>query len=309
MSDVNKYRILITGGAGFIGSHVVDSYIAAGHEVAIIDSFSTGVRKNINPKAVVFEGDIRNKSFVLSTISNFSPEVINHHAAQISVEKSIANPFLDNEINIVGTLNLLNASRDNKTLKKFIFASSGGAVYGEQEGISDETTSPNPISPYGISKLACEKYLAVYSRQFGFQAQILRYSNVFGPRQNLSGEAGIITVFIDQIQKGIRPVIYGDGTNTRDFIFVEDVAQANLAALTGNQSGIWNVSSNTETSINQVFDSIVNILKSGVTEKTYATSKEGDVRKSRLDNAKAFTELGWRPQVSFISGIKEILHN
>lgn len=300
-------KILVTGGAGFIGSHIVNAYILAGHVVAILDNFSTGIRKNMNPKAIVFEGDVRDQTFISSTVSEFCPEVINHQAAQIAVKKSIANPFLDNEVNVVGTLNLLNSLKNSNNIKRFILASSGGAVYGEQDDVSDETTSPNPISPYGISKLACEKYLAVYSRQLGFQAQTLRYSNVFGPRQSLLGEAGVITIFIDQIQKGINPVIYGDGNNTRDFVFVEDVASANLAALASDRRGIWNVSSNTETSINQVFDSIISILGSGKIEKTYAAPREGDVKRSRLDNSKATHDFGWKPQVSFKEGLEKIV--
>lgn len=309
MNTANKHRVLVTGGAGFIGSHVVDLYIAAGHEVAIIDNFSTGIHENVNPKASIFEGDIRNQNFVWSTISKFSPEIINHHAAQISVDKSLANPLLDNEVNVIGTLNLLNSLRGKNNLRKFILASSGGAVYGEQNGVSNETTLPNPISPYGVSKLACEKYLSVYARQFGFQAQILRYSNVFGPRQNLLGEAGVITIFIDQIRKGINPVIFGDGNNTRDFVYIEDVAEANLAALKSDQEGVWNVSSNTETSINQVFDSITSILGSVEIKKTYASQKEGDVKRSRLDNSKARHELDWTPHVSFMEGLRKTINS
>lgn len=295
-------KILVTGGAGFIGSHVVDAYILAGHDVAIIDNFSTGLRKNVHPKATLFEGDIRNKDFVTSLMKQFSPEIINHHAAQICVGKSVSNPFFDNEVNVIGTLNLLSSLRGSDYLKKFIFASSGGAVYGEQNNVSNESTCPNSISPYGISKLSCEKYILVYSRLFGFQTQILRYANVFGPRQSLLGEAGVITIFIDQINKGIQPIIYGDGKNTRDFVFVEDVARANLATLKNNCEGIWNVSSNIEISINQVFDSIVNILGSKI-KKTYGSPRDGDVKRSCLDNFKAARDLTWEPRVSFMDGL------
>jgi UDP-glucose 4-epimerase len=298
-------KILVTGGSGFIGSHVVDAYILAGHEVAIVDNVPTGFQENVNPKATLFEGDIRNKEFIASIIQKFSPEIINHHAAQISVEKSVSDPFLDNEVNVIGTLNLLSALENNDYVKKFIFASSGGAVYGAQDHPSNEATCPSPISPYGISKLACEKYISVYSQLFGFKAQILRYSNVFGPRQSVLGEAGVITIFIDQMSKGTQPIIYGDGTNTRDFVFVDDVVRANLAALQSDREGVWNISSNTETSINEVFDSIAKILGSKV-KKTYAPARDGDVKRSCLNNSKAAAELKWKPQVSFMDGLEKM---
>lgn len=236
--------------------------------------------------------------------SRFTPEIVNHHAAQISVEMSVKDPLLDNKINVEGTLNLLEISEQK--ILKFIFASSGGAVYGDQQGVCDEETCPNPISPYGFSKLACEKYLNFYSKQYQPVIQILRYSNVYGERQNALGEAGVIAKFLHQFQNGVQPTINGDGTNTRDFVFVEDVISANLLALNTNKEGIWNISSNTETSINDLFDQMSALTNSRLL-KTYGPARNGEVRTSKLDNAKAMDELGWTPKFDLYSGLNTML--
>ncbi len=299
-----KYKILVTGGAGFIGSHIVDAYIEAGHHVAVVDDFSTGFHRNLNPQATIFEGNIQDKWFIREVFNHFVPNIVNHHAAQISVEKSVENPLLDNKINVEGTLNLLEASKQK--IQKFIFASSGGAVYGNQSGASDEETCPNPISPYGISKLACEQYLNFYSEQYSLKIQILRYSNVYGDRQNALGEAGVITKFFHQFQNGVQPIIYGDGNNTRDFVFVRDVASANLLALHNDKEGVWNISSNTETSVNDLYDQI-SILVNTRLPKTHGPARSSEVKSSKLDNTKAINELGWTPKFNLHSGLKTLL--
>lgn len=296
-----KYKILVTGGAGFIGSHVVDAYIEAGHHVAVVDDFSTGFRRNLNPQASIFEGNIQDKGFIKEVFNHFAPNIVNHHAAQISVEKSVEDPLLDSKINIEGTLNLLEASKQK--IQKFIFASSGGAVYGNQSGASNEETCPNPISPYGISKLACEQYLNFYSKQYPLKIQILRYSNVYGDRQNALGEAGVITKFFHQFQNGVQPMIYGDGNNTRDFVFVGDVASANLLALHNDKEGVWNISSNTETSVNDLYDQI-SVLVNARSPKIHGSARNGEVRNSKLDNTKVIDELGWTPKFDLYSGLK-----
>ena len=233
-------RILLTGGAGFIGSWVCDYLIREGHEIMIVDNLSTGLVSNVPENAEFFECDIRNKEALQKLFSEFKPDYVDHHAAQINVRASVDDPSYDAEVNILGTLNLLELSRMHD-VKKFIFASSGGAIYGEPESLpADENTQPAPISPYGISKYSIEKYLYYYSRIYGLDYVCLRYANVYGPRQNPEGEAGVISIFCTKILNDEPCLIYGDGTQTRDYVFVTDVADANLKAING-PAGIYNI--------------------------------------------------------------------
>ncbi|MBI5325183.1 MAG: NAD-dependent epimerase/dehydratase family protein [Ignavibacteriae bacterium] len=232
-------KILVTGGAGFIASHITDAYINAGHDVFIIDNFSSGRKENVNHKATLIEMDINDEKVdELFKIEKF--DIINHHAAQMDVRFSVDNPRFDATTNILGSLNLYESAK-KYGVKKVIFASTGGAVYGEQDYFpADENHPTSPCSPYGIAKLANEKYLFYYKQIFGMEHVIFRYVNVYGPRQNPHGEAGVVAIFINKMLSGNQPVINGDGLNTRDYVFVEDVVKANLLALKSNVSGIYN---------------------------------------------------------------------
>ncbi len=228
-------KILVTGGAGFIASHIADAFIEEGHSVHILDNLSSGFEKNINPKASFIKADIRDKS--LSKIFEKEKfDVINHHAAQMDVRRSVADPAFDAEINILGTINLLQNAVKYK-VSKFMFASTGGAIYGEQEYFpADEKHPTAPLSPYGISKLSVEKYLFFYKAQYDLNYSILRYANIYGPRQNPHGEAGVVAIFSKKLLNGEQPVINGEGKQTRDYTFVKDVVKANLLAL--NDTGL-----------------------------------------------------------------------
>jgi len=295
-------KILVTGGAGFIGSHVAEAYVRAGHQVAVFDNFSSG-REEYVPKGVqLFEGDITNLARVEAVLQEFQPEVLNHHAAHIQVGFSVQNPQFDAQNNILGLLNLLETARKQGTVKKVIMASTGGAMYGDQPVPFVETMEPQPLSPYGISKRSGELYLHFYFIQYGISSVVLRYSNVYGPRQNPQGESGVIAIFMEKLLKGEQPVINGTGENTRDYVYVEDVAQANVAALEYNQQGIFNIGTKVETSTLEVVRKVYSALKiSG--EAQHGPARPGEQQRSVLDASLAQQELGWSPQVSLDEGI------
>lgn len=293
-------RILVTGGAGFIASHIVDAYINEGHDVSIIDNLSTGRKENINPNARFYYADIRND--LSSLIKEIKPEIINHHAAQIDVRASVENPAFDAEANIIGTLNIIEAGMKNG-LKKFIFASSGGAIYGEQDYFpADELHPIRPVSPYGISKLAAEKYLYYYKYNFGLDYIALRYSNVYGPRQNHLGEAGVVAIFTHKLIRGDHPVINGDGEQTRDYIYVTDVVKANMKALEVNISGEFNVATEIETSVNELFERLVKASGRSV-KAIHGPAKKGEQRRSCLTYKKAKDILDWEPNFHLSEGL------
>jgi UDP-glucose 4-epimerase len=236
-------RILVTGGAGFICSHVADGYIAGGHDVAIIDDLSRGSRDNLNPKARFYLGDVRDAEFVNSVFETEQPQVVNHHAAQMDVRRGVREPLFDASVNILGSLNILQAAVAHGC-KRVIYISTGGAAYGEPQRLPVLEDDPiNPITPYGISKHTVEHYLFTYRFLYGLNYVVLRYGNVYGPRQSSHGEAGVIAIFCEQMLAGIQPVIYGDGSKTRDYIFVEDVVRANLAAIERGDGEIFNIAS------------------------------------------------------------------
>src|SRR5690349_7295674 len=252
-------RIVVSGGAGFIGSHIVDSYIAEGHEVFVLDNLSSGQKANLHPKAKLYSVDILDPN-VPGMIGEIRPDVLNHHAAQMDVRRSVADPVFDARINVLGFLNLLEAGR-TAGLKKVIFASSGGAMYGEQEKFPAPEDHPTrPASPYGVSKLTGENYLSYYRTTFGIPYVALRYANVYGPRQNFKGEAGVIAIFIDQLLSGQTPVINGDGKQTRDFVYAGDVADANLLALETPFVGGINIGTGIETDLNALYDKLAGQL-------------------------------------------------
>lgn len=294
-------NILVTGGAGFIGSNITDAYIAAGHRVVVIDNLSSGFKENVHAKATLVEMDIRDTK-VLDVLRSEKIEVINHHAAQIDVRSSVADPLNDLSINVMGTINLLEAGCEHG-ISRFIFASSGGAVYGEQEYFpADEKHPTAPCSPYGITKLTVEKYLHYYSFVKGLNYTALRYTNVYGPRQSPHGEAGVVAIFSDKLLAGDNPIINGDGLQTRDFVFVADVVKANVASLEMKASHTLNVCTGIETNVNQIF-TILNRAAGSVAEERHAPAKPGEQLRSVCTFEKIRTEFGWTPSVSIEEGL------
>jgi UDP-glucose 4-epimerase len=297
-------RILVTGGAGFIGSHTVDALVAAGaHEVSVLDGLSSGKREQVNPAARFYEADLRNAEAILPIIEREKPEVIYHLAAQMDVRRSVADPAFDAGINLVGFLNLMEAARGNG-LKRVVFASTGGAIYGEQEQFPCDEEHPRlPVSPYGVAKLATEAYLFFYKVQYGIDYVALRYANVYGPRQDPHGEAGVVAIFCGRMLEGKPSTIFGDGEQTRDYIFVGDVARANVAALGAKASGAFNIGTGVETSVNQLYQALASAA--GVkTPPSYAPARPGEQRRSVISPARAGQVLGWRPEVTLDDGLE-----
>jgi len=296
-------NILVTGGAGFIGSHVVDAYIENHHNVVVIDDMSRGRKEFINPKATFHQISISD-SRLANIIQKERIEVINHHAAQISVSDSVKNPVKDAESNIIGTLQLLQSAVECG-VNKFIFASTGGAIYGEQDYFPAREDHPQkPTSPYGLSKLSVEGYLRFYKEQYGLKTIIFRYGNVFGPRQNPSGEAGVVAIFYNRLLKAQAPIINGDGEQTRDYIFVRDVVNANLLALKLNSSDTFNVGTGKETSVNELTNLILEVAESNIEVKG-SKKNNFEQRRSCLDYKKLNGSLNWFPEVSLKEGLSE----
>ena len=296
-------NILVTGGAGFIGSHIVDAYINNDHNVVIIDDMSRGRKEFINPKATFHQISISDPRLA-NIIQKESIEVINHHAAQISVSDSVKNPVKDAESNIIGTLQLLQNAVECG-IDKFIFASTGGAIYGEQDYFPAREDHPQkPTSPYGLSKLSVEGYLKFYKEQYGLKSIIFRYGNVFGPRQNPNGEAGVVAIFNNRLLKGQAPIINGDGEQTRDYIFVRDVVNANLLALKLNGSDTFNVGTGQETSVNELTHLILEVAESNIDVQT-SKKNNFEQRRSCLDYKKLKGSLNWSPKVSLKEGLSE----
>ena len=266
---------MVTGGAGFIGSHLVDAFIDRGWRVSVIDNLSTGDRRNLNARAEFHQADIREADLV----AMLRPDVICHHAAQMDVRRSVSDPVFDADVNVVGSLRLLQAAVD-AAVKRFIFASSGGALYGEPLSVPQSEDHPaNPLSPYGCAKLAVEHYLHYFRVVHGLSSVALRYANVYGPRQNAQGEAGVVAIFIDRMKRGEKVTINGDGEQTRDFVYVSDVVAANMAAAEGEWQGSFNVGTGVETSINQLATLLG--LRAG-----HGPAKAGEQRRSVLDGSK-----------------------
>jgi UDP-glucose 4-epimerase len=294
-------KIAVTGGAGFIGSNIVDAYIAAGHEVVVFDNFSTGKPQHLNPKARLYTVDINHNS-VHEIFARERFDVLNHHAAQISVRASVENPMDDAATNIIGSINLYEAARKSG-VKKIIFASSGGAVYGEQRAFpATEHHSKRPCSPYGVSKLANEKYITCYHAMYGIEYVILRYTNVYGPRQNPHGEAGVVAIFIEKMLRGEQPIINGSGTQTRDYVYIDDVVQANLDALQSETKGVFNVCTATEHSVNTLFHLIKGYTQSSCRE-LHAPPKLGEQMRSVCSYERIKSVTGWTPKVSLENGL------
>ncbi len=294
-------KILVTGGAGFIASHVTDAFVKEGHEVFVLDNLSTGFEKNVNPKATLIKADIGDEK--LSELFDKEKfDVVNHHAAQMDVRRSVKDPAFDATTNILGTINLLqNCVRTG--VKKFMFASTGGAVYGEQDYFpADEKHPTSPLSPYGISKLSVEKYLFFYKAQYNLDYTILRYANIYGPRQNPFGEAGVIAIFTTRLLKGDQPIINGSGEQTRDYVFVGDVVKANVLGLTDEGSNIYNVGTGKETNVNQLFNKLNSIVGKGQVEK-HGPAAPGEQMRSVITSDKLFNKFGWRPSTDIEAGL------
>ena len=298
-------KILITGGAGFIASHVADAYLEIGHEVVIVDNLSTGEKKNLNPKAKFIKADITDKKKIQEIIRKERPDVINHHAAHIQVGYSVKNPQFDAENNIIGLLNIMEAAKEIP-IKKVIMAATGGAMYGNKVTPFNEEMKAEPLSPYGISKRAGELYLNYYHELYQIPFISLRYSNVYGPRQNAHGESGVIAIFAEMMAEGKAPVINGDGTHTRDYVYVEDVARANVLALKSDFVGELNIGTETEISTNEVFRKVATEMGAEIEEKRSAESP-GEQVTSSLNYSKAKEVLGWEPRVNFDEGVRRVV--
>jgi len=296
-------KALVTGGAGFIGSHVADALLKKGLKVEIIDNLSTGKRENLPTGATFHQLDIRDKE-VHRIFAAGCFDVVFHLAAQMDVRKSVADPIFDAEANIIGGINLLQACK-NHGVRKVIFSSTGGAIYGEQIAFpADEEHPLNPCSPYGISKLAFEKYLAFYKMEFGLDFIALRYANIYGPRQRGDGEAGVVSIFFDKLLTDGQAVIYGDGRQTRDFTYVADVVSANLAALEYDGCGAFNVGTGHETDINTLFD-LIKEISGSKQPRIYRPARPGEQKRSVIDYQKIKKCMGWHPRYDLRKGLEE----
>jgi len=297
-------KILVTGGAGFIGSHVVDAYVTAGHEVAVIDNLTTGREENVNPDARLHRVDIRDLAQVQQVFASFQPEVVNHHAAQSEVPKSVADPGFDAHVNVVGGLNVLRASADS-SVRKVIFSSTGGALYGEPDLVpADEDHPIRPLSPYGTSKFAFEQYLATFDRTFGLRFTTLRYANVYGARQDFAAEEGrVVAIFASRMIENKPVTIDGDGNQSRDMLHVGDIAMANVAALERGDGGTFHISTGIPVTVNDIFRKLA-ILTEYRLEPRFGPSRKGDVYRIALDNTRAKMQLGWEPRIQLEEGLR-----
>lgn len=295
-------KILITGGAGFIGSHVADGYLALGHEVVVVDDLSTGRRTNVPEQARFYQVDLTDGAELARILETEKPDVVNHHAAQKSVRISVEDPAEDARINVIGSLRLLELSR-RLGVKKIIFISTGGAIYGEADQIPTPEEFPaRPVSPYGIAKLSVEHYLYYYGDQFGLPYVVLRYANVYGPRQDPHGEAGVVAIFIERLLAGQECTIFGDGRQTRDYVCVEDLVRANVAALREPVRGTFNIGTGIETSVNALYRELSAVL--GVDRPArYAPGRAGEQQRSAVAITRAAQEMDWQPQVSLQDGL------
>jgi UDP-glucose 4-epimerase len=295
-------KAVVTGGAGFIGSHLVDTLVASGNEVHVIDNLQSGLLDNVHPQAVFHEEDIRSKE-CKEIIAMVKPHIVFHMAAQADVQQSISDPRTDADVNIVGTVNLLEACR-KAAVKKVVFSSTSG-VYGNlQKDLISEEDPAAPISYYGLSKWTAEIYIRIFTTVCGIPFTILRYGNVYGPRQMPKGEGGVIAVFIKKIKHGLPLYIYGDGEQTRDFVFVKDVVEANMAAVKFGHWETVNISTGHSTSINDLVQMLMRIHGSDL-EIRYSQARAGDIRHSCLERNKAYSEMKWQPQVDIMNGLAE----
>lgn len=300
-------KVLVTGGAGFIASHIVDAFVDRGVDVVVLDNLSSGSADNLNPKAEFIEGDVTDAKLVRKIFREHKFEVVNHHAAQLDVRKSVADPVFDCQQNIVGSLNLLEAAKEVGSLKRFMFASTGGAVYGEQDYFpADEKHPTRPISPYGVAKRSIELYLHYYEQIHQIPYVAFRYTNVYGPRQSPHGEAGVVAIFAEKLLDGEECIINGDGTQTRDYVYVGDVVRAHMLALEKLKgSDIINISTATETGVNEIFQALSELTTNGEAKPKHGPAKAGEQQRSVCNYDHATQTLGWRPKMTLIEGLRE----
>lgn len=295
--------ICVTGGAGFIGSHVAEACIANGHRVVIVDDLSSGRKCNVPKGSILEVADIRSAS-AADIMKDGDIEILIHHAAQMDVRRSVADPAFDADVNIGGLINLVE-SGSRGSLKQVIFASTGGAIYGEQDYFpADESHPTRPVSPYGVSKLASEHYLQYWTHHYGIAATCLRYANVYGPRQNPHGEAGVVAIFINRLLAGEIPVINGDGLQTRDYVFVLDVVAANLAALGRTGFGAYNVGTGIETNVNDLYEHIA-MAMGDPTEPLHGEAKSGEQMRSVISSNLLLQDLGVNPNTNLLDGLTQ----
>jgi len=298
-------KILITGGAGFIASHLVNRLIEEDHEVIVVDNLSTGKKENLNREAKFYKLDI-SSSRLEEIFKEKRPEIVNHHAAQTDVRNSLADPIYDTRVNILGTINILENCR-KYNVKRIIFASTGGAIYGEGRYLPARETHPiNPEVPYGISKWMVEKYLNLYQKIYGLDYIVLRYGNVYGPRQDPFGEAGVVAIFINALLKGRQPAIFGDGEQVRDFVYVDDIVKANLLAMEKGEGEIFNIGTGNATSVNSLFKKLKEILKFDK-DSVYAQERKGEIKRIYLDCKKAKRLLGWQAKTDLVQGLRKTI--
>jgi UDP-glucose 4-epimerase len=301
-------RVLVTGGAGFIGSHVVDAYVAAGLDVVVVDNLATGNRANINPAARLYEIDIRDRAALEQVFAAERPEIVNHQAAQASVRASMEDPPRDAEINVLGSLHVLEAARKHGA-RKLIYAATGGAAVGEPKYLPvDEDHPVEPLSPYGADKHAVEHYCVLYQKSFGLETTILRYANIYGPRQDPRGEAGVIAIFTGLLLNGKRPTIFGTGDQERDYTFVGDVARANVLALTKGGGGMFNIGTGKSASVNDLFAHLAELTGFGE-QPIYADPLPGEVYKIYVTYERARQVLGWEPTVNLQEGLRQTVES
>ncbi len=305
-------KSLVTGGAGFIGSNLVDALVARGDQVKVLDNLATGKRANLEQAiaggAELVEQSLTDRAAVDQLIASFKPETIFHLGAQIDVRRSVEDPAFDSQVNIGGTINLLESARKHD-VARFVFSSTGGAIYGEAPADripTPETFVPAPEAPYGQAKYAAEGYMWLNQRLYGQSVVALRYGNVYGPRQDPLGEAGVIAIFCGKLIQGERPTVFGDGTQTRDYIYVDDVVAANLAAAEASVTGPINIGTGRETSVLELIDSLKPHAKADFTP-VFEPARLGELPRSALDVARAHEELGWNAQVDLLEGMETTL--
>lgn len=300
-------RVLVTGGAGFIGSHLVEGLLGAGHEVAVVDDLSTGRRENVGDGLSFFQVDIRDGDELRRVFTDFRPQVVYHLAAQTSVRRSTQWPALDAAVNVVGSVNVLEASVRHG-VRKVVYASSGGAVYGEPEYLPVTEDHPvRPLSPYGLSKYTVEGYLRLYGEMHGLRYSILRYPNVYGPRQDPYGEAGVVAIFSRCLLAGESPTVFGDGRQTRDYVYVSDVVSASLLCLDRGDGGIYNLGWGREVSVLELLGELRQVLGTDIPPR-HDAPRPGEVRRICLDASRAASELGWQPRVPLSEGLRLTAH-
>lgn len=295
-------KVLVTGGAGFIGSWLVDRLMAEGHDAVVVDNLFSGCARQVHEKAAFYQVDIRDRQALNDVLAREKPQIVSHHAGQVSVRRSVANPADDASVNVIGFLNVLEASLRHG-VDRIVFASSGGTIYGEQDSFpADEAHPLRPVSPYGVAKMACEHYLRCYHVLYGLPFVALRYGNVYGPRQSPQGEAGVVALFADRLLRDKPVPIHGDGCQTRDFVYVDDVVDANMLAMHATGQEAFNVGTGVETAVNDIFSRLKRLTGSSAAPE-YGPAKPGEQHRSVLNVSRIARQLGWQPRTALADGL------